>query len=92
MVDSLQVFEILKAGKIPEEQARAMTQAIQKAERDVTTDMRAWIHAEFDSFGARLEARFDAKLAETKAELLRWNFAFWVTQLAAMAAILKLLK
>ncbi len=40
-----------------------------------------------------------ADLQALRAELIgeikgtvRWNFAFWVTQLAAMAAILKLLR
>ena len=103
MVDSLQIFEILKAGSLPEFQARAMTLAIQKAESDVALDLKALIAGEFAaaerrftqqlaSLEASLEARVEAKLSETKSEILRWNFAFWVAQLAAMAAILKLLR
>ena len=34
----------------------------------------------------------DVRLSDTKAELIRWNFMFWVAQLAAIATILKLLK
>lgn len=80
-----------------------MTLAIQKAESDVALDLKALIASEFAaadqrfthqlaSLEGRLEACFEAKLAETKSEILRWNFAFWVAQLAAIAAILKLLR
>ncbi len=34
----------------------------------------------------------EVRLSDTKAELIRWNFMFWVAQLAAIATILKLLK
>ena len=88
MIDSLQVFEILKVGNIPESQARAMTLAIQKAESDISVDLKSVIKEEI----AALEVRFEAKLSETKVDILRWNFAFWVAQLAAMAAMLKLLR
>ena len=99
MVDSLQIFEILKSGSLPESQARAMTLAIQKAESDVALDLKALVASEFAAADQRftqqlasLEARIEAKLADTKSEILRWNFAFWVAQLAAIAAILKLLR
>lgn len=165
MVDSLQVFEILKSGNLPDAHARAMTLAIQKAESDVALDvktvlerqltafeerMEARMEARFDAFESRVEARFVAfesrsevrfaafaanvesrfaafetktaaqfkavdtrfdavearfdhnltvsvekmntKLAETKTEILRWNFAFWVAQLAAVAGLFKLMK
>jgi hypothetical protein len=51
---------------------------------------------------AEVSANFDRKLAETKAELrldmerlkfdlLKWNFLFWIGQLAAMTAILSVM-
>lgn len=92
MVDSLQVFEILKASSLPEAQARAMTLAIQKAESDITLELKSVIKEEIAALETRLDARFEAKLSETKTEILRWNFAFWVAQLAAMAAMLKLMR
>ena len=33
-------------------------------------------------------ARLDVKIAETKAELIKWMFIFWVGQIAVMAGIL----
>jgi hypothetical protein len=35
-----------------------------------------------------LVERFDRRLAETRAELLKWSFLFWVGQVAAVAAML----
>ena len=35
---------------------------------------------------------FRAELKSDIRDTVRWNFAFWVAQLAAMAAILKLIK
>jgi hypothetical protein len=37
-------------------------------------------------------AEMSAKLAETKSELLRWMFTFWVGQVAVTVAIIKLIK
>ena len=33
-------------------------------------------------------ARFDGRMADLRAELLRWSFLFWIGQVAAMAALL----
>lgn len=55
-------------------------------------DLERHMDERLASLESRLEARFAAGLAETKADILRWNFAFWVAQLAAIAAILKLLR
>ena len=38
---------------------------------------------------ARLEGKLDAKISETKAELIKWMFIFWIGQLAAFIAIAK---
>lgn len=39
-----------------------------------------------------LEARVERRLADLKFELLKWNFVFWIGQLAAMTAILNLMR
>lgn len=38
---------------------------------------------------ARLEDKIDTKIAETKAELIKWMFIFWIGQLASFIAIAK---
>ncbi len=52
--------------------------------------LEARTDARMDGFERRLEARLDAKLAELKAELLRWMFLFWVGTMGTVLAILKL--
>ena len=44
----------------------------------------------FESRLAGLESRLDGKLAELKAELLRWMFLFWVGTMGTVLAIVKL--
>ena len=106
MVDSLRIFEILKAGSIPEPQARAMTQAIQKTEADIGGDIRSAIRQEFAAFETKMDFKFASidqrfevmrtEASETKVELLRWMFAFWIGQSATTIGLifvgLKLLK
>ena len=38
-----------------------------------------------------MDARFERRLSDLKVELLKWNFVFWIGQLAAMTAILNLM-
>jgi hypothetical protein len=39
---------------------------------------------------AQVEARIDQRLAELKAELLKWMFLFWVGTMGTVLAMLKL--
>jgi hypothetical protein len=39
----------------------------------------------------RFERRLNERLAELRFELLKWNFVFWIGQLAAMTAILSVM-
>ena len=40
---------------------------------------------------ARVEGRLEAMIAGTKAELIKWMFIFWISQLASFIAIVKFL-
>jgi len=82
MVDSLKIYELLKA-HFPEPQARSMTHAIQQAEADIEKDLRSVLEAQFAT---------KADLANAKAELIRWMFVFWVGQVAVTVGLLKLIK
>ena len=82
MVDSLKIYEVLKA-HFPEPQARSMTHAIQQAEADIENDLRSVLEAQFAT---------KADLANAKAELIRWMFVFWVGQVAVTVGLLKLIK
>ena len=86
-------LEILERSQLPPSQARAIFQ-VMEAElnaREHTlatrTDLRDGLHA--------LELKLGDLRSELKSDIrdtVRWTFAFWVAQLAAMAAILKLIK
>ena len=65
---------------------------------DVANELVEWFNSVDATYRADLRelnelnfARFDAKLeqrlAETKAELLKWMFLFWATNLAALVAL-----
>ena len=82
MVDSLKIYEVLKA-HFPEPQARSMTHAIQQAEAGIEKDLRSVLEAQFAT---------KADLANAKAELIRWMFVFWVGQVAVTVGLLKLIK
>ena len=38
-----------------------------------------------------MEQRFDCRLSDLRFDLLKWNFLFWIGQLAAMTAILSVM-
>jgi hypothetical protein len=38
-----------------------------------------------------MDARIERRLSDLKFELVKWNFVFWIGQLAAMTAILNLM-
>ena len=39
----------------------------------------------------QMEERFERRLSDLRCDLLKWNFLFWIGQLAAMTAILSLM-
>jgi hypothetical protein len=101
--DRLASLDALKAGGVSEEHARAHASALDAAMREsiVTKDDLAremakidlrlgQIEARIAQGEARLEARLDVKLAETKSEILRWMFAAMVGQTALIIAVVKL--
>ncbi|WP_040334136.1 hypothetical protein [Candidatus Magnetobacterium casense] len=52
------------------------------------TEMQA-LRTELQVFKTDIEGKLEAKLAELKADILKWTFLFWTGQLVAMAALLK---
>jgi hypothetical protein len=85
MVDSLKVYELLKA-HFPDLQARSMTHAIQQAETDIEKDVKSVVEAAFAQCPTK------ADLANAKSEMIRWMFVFWVGQVAVTVGLFTLLK
>jgi len=51
------------------------------------------LDAKFELLEAKMEQRasqIEAKMEQMKAELLRWNFLFWIGTLGTVVALLKL--
>ncbi len=90
MADSLKVYETLKSS-LTDSQARAVTLAIQQSENEATQDIKTVLERQWrlslETFATKtdlagLRGEVLAKLAETKAELTRWMFVFWIGQVA----------
>ena len=101
MVTTATIEKTLEQGDLTARQSRAIAEAIElsqrKTQEEIETSLREWMKDRFftKEDGARLEIKIvamEGKLAETKAELLKWMFIFWVGQIGIMAALLKLLK
>ena len=97
MVDSLKVYEILKAAQISEPQAKAIAHAIKDAEREIAQDVRGVLDERLVNLATKADlSDVRTEMAEMKAELLRWMFIFWLGQVAAtigiIATALKLMK
>ena len=100
-------LELLEKSQLPPAQARAILQAME-SELAIHADALATkadllaTKADLEGGMHRLELKIEGVRTEMqtmRAELIgeikgmtRWNFAFWIAQLAAIAGILKLLK
>ena len=93
-------LEVLEKTLLPPEQARAILQVMESelASHDdllaTKVDLLDGLHR-LELNIHQLELKIEAQRADLISEIkgtVRWNFAFWVAQLAAIAAILKLLK
>jgi len=63
--------------------ANELVEWFNRVDATYRTDLRELNELNFARFDAKLEQR----LAETKAELLKWMFLFWATNLAALVAL-----
>jgi hypothetical protein len=73
-VDTLKIYEILTAD-LPEQQAKAITKAINTA-----------IEADTEKKKELLATKED--LANVKAELIKWMFIFWLGQIGVLSGII----
>lgn len=72
-ISSIEMFTILK-GKLGESEAKALTEYVEsKVERS--------IEKEKDVIATKVD------LAETKSDIIKWMFIFWIGQIAVTLAI-----
>lgn len=79
-ISSIEMYNILKV-KLGEKEAKALTEYVEskvensiKKEKDVLTTKE-------DLF------KLEVKLSETKSEIIKWMFIFWIGQIAVTLAI-----
>ena len=101
MIDALKIYDILKAGELPEGHIRAMIAAIQKAESEIVMDVQAILDRQMSNLVtkaalkadlAALKAELEAAMAQLEAKLIRWMFVFWVSQLGFVVGAIKLMR
>ena len=86
IVSEIQLYELLKA-KLGEKEAGAFVEILERRVDKKFEENKSILATKEDL--ARLEGRIDAKISETKAELIKWMFIFWIGQLASFIAIAK---
>lgn len=79
-VSEIQLFQMLRE-KIGEKEAQSLVEYVETK-----------VEKEFDSKRDVLATKEDLarEIGNTKSEIIKWMFIFWVGQLAAMIAIVKL--
>ncbi|MBF0177404.1 MAG: DUF1640 domain-containing protein [Magnetococcales bacterium] len=90
--DTLAFVKDLETSGVPlvqaEAHARALTSVLRKVEEARADELAT--KRDLKELEIRLEARFDTRLAETKAEIVRWLFTVSAGQAMLIIAILKL--
>ena len=98
--DTLKVFDVLREN-FEEKQAKTIAHAIEDAlETNNKTILNnvatkadlADIKAELKGDLAGLKSGLEIKIADLRAELIKWMFIFWIGQMAVVFGIVKFVK
>ncbi len=100
MIASIELFEALKT-RFGEQEAKIIVKEIEKIETGIETKVEKAFDRKKDVLAtkedisllkedlAKLEGKLETKIAETKADIIKWMFIFWIGQLASFIAIAK---
>ena len=96
-MSTAKILSILEAASIEPPKARAIAESLEVAFREQEDDLTKRLMTNED--GAKIRAEIKTSIAELrtemanfKAEIIKWMFLFWIGQMAATAAIVKLLQ
>ena len=89
-MSTVKILSILEAASIEPPKARAIAESLEVAFREQEDDLTKRLMTKQD--GADLRAELRTEMANHKAEIIEWMFLFWIGQMAATAAIVKLLQ
>lgn len=74
--------------KLGEDGADSLVELINKADAGVKEDVLVLVEEKFERRLAEELSKVNEKISETKAEIIRWMFIFWVGQIGVMIGIL----
>ena len=77
-MSTTKILSILEAAQIEPQKARAIAESLELAFREQEDDL-----------SKRLMTKQDG--ADLKTEIIKWMFLFWIGQIAALVAIVKLI-
>jgi len=96
-MSTVKILSILEAASIEPPKARAIAESLEMAFREQEDDLTKRLMT--NEYGAKIRAEIKTSIAELrteianfKAEIIKWMFLFWIGQMAATAAIVKLLQ
>jgi hypothetical protein len=84
-MSTVKILSILEAASIEPPKARAIAESIELALKENESDLTKTLMTKEDGAKLRVE------IAESKAEVIKWMFLFWIGQAATTAALIKLL-
>jgi hypothetical protein len=84
-MSTVKILAILEAASIEPPRARAIAESIEVALREQEEDLTKLLMTKEDGAKLRVE------IAESKSEVIKWMFLFWIGQTVTTAAIVKLL-
>jgi hypothetical protein len=85
----VKILSILEAASIEPPKARAIAECLEVAFREQEEDLTKRLMTKQD--GADLRTELSTKIADSKAEMIKWMFLFWIGQITVTAALIKLL-
>ena len=89
-MSTVKILSILEAASIEPPRARAIAESIEVALREQEEDLTKRLMTKED--GANLRSELSTKIAESKTEVIKWMFLFWIGQMATTAALIKFLR
>ena len=85
-MSTVKILSILEAASIESPKARAIAESSEVALRENESDLTKTLMTKEDGAKLRVE------IAESKTQVIKWMFLFWIGQMAATAAIVKFLQ
>jgi hypothetical protein len=85
IVSEIKLFELLKA-RIGEKEAEAFVQILETRVDKKFDEAKNYLATKEDL--VRLEGKLETKIAETKAELIKWMFIFWIGTVSVLSGIM----